>query len=97
VPASVMRLKCCAVVPQVLSDWVFRITGSTGPVGKKRLERELRALAVRHEQLEEAHRRLSLHVEVIALALRSPDHVPQSDLEDAITGVHELNGSAGGR
>ena len=57
---------------------------------KKRLERELRALAKSHEQLRQAHRRLATHAEVIAVAVHSPAIVPASDLEDAIGGIHEL-------
>jgi hypothetical protein len=58
---------------------------------KKRLKRELRALIRRHEQLEETQRRLATHAEVIAVAVRSPDLVPQTDLDDAIAGIHRLN------
>ena len=58
---------------------------------KKRLERELRALSEQHERLQEAHRRLAAHTEVIAVAVRSPDLVPQADLDEAIAGVHALN------
>lgn len=57
---------------------------------KKRLEQELRALAERHAELEEAHRLLATHAEVIALAVRSPDHVPEQDLDDAIAGLDAL-------
>jgi hypothetical protein len=60
-------------------------------MGKKRLKRELRALAESHEQLQEAHRRLAVHTEVVAVAVRSGDRVPQSDLDDAIAGIHELS------
>ena len=60
-------------------------------MGKKRLKRELRALAERQDELERAHRRLAAHAEVIAVAVRSPDLVLQSDLDDAIAGVHGLN------
>jgi hypothetical protein len=70
--------------------------GSSGyawSVRKKRLEQELRALAGRHEQLEQAHRLLAAHAEVIAVAVRSPAAVPQSDLDDAIAGLHALNGA----
>lgn len=64
---------------------------------KKRLKRELHALAERHDELERAHRRLAAHTEVIAVAVRSPDLVSQTDLDDAIAGVHELNALLGGR
>lgn len=60
-------------------------------MSKKRLERDLRDLAERHERLEQAHRKLAAHIGVIAVAVRSPDLVPQADLDDAISGVHELN------
>jgi hypothetical protein len=60
-------------------------------VGRKRLKRELRALAERHDRLERAHRRLAAHTEVIGVALRAPDRVSQTDLDDAIDGVHDLN------
>jgi hypothetical protein len=60
-------------------------------MGKKQLKRELRALAESHGQLQEAHRRLAAHAEVIAVAVRSPDVVPETDLDDAIAGIHELN------
>lgn len=60
---------------------------------KKRLKRELRALAESHEQLKQAHRRLATHAEVIAVAVHSPAIVPASDLEDAIGGIHELTES----
>jgi len=60
-------------------------------VKKKRLKRELRALAERHDRLERAHRRLATHTEVIAVALRSPGLVSQTDLDHAIAGLHELN------
>ena len=60
---------------------------------KKRLKRELRALAESHEQLKQAHRRLATHAEVIAVAVHSPAIVPASDLEDTIGGIHELTAS----
>jgi hypothetical protein len=60
-------------------------------VRKKRLKRELRALADNHSQLEQAHRRLAAHAEVIAIAVRSPDAVPQRDLDNAVAGIHELS------
>lgn len=60
-------------------------------MGKKRLKRELRALAERQAGLEREYRRLAAHCEVIAVAVRSPDLVPRADLDDAIAGVHELN------
>ena len=58
---------------------------------KKRLKRELRALSKSHERLEQAHRQLATHAEVIAVAVRSPDLVPEADLDAAIAGIHELN------
>jgi hypothetical protein len=57
---------------------------------KKRLRRELRALADSHKELERAHRQLATHAEVIAVAVHSPAVVPASALEDAIVGIHEL-------
>jgi hypothetical protein len=63
-------------------------------VKKKRLKRELRALSDSYARLQETHRRLVAHTEVIAVAVRSPDLVPQSDLDDAIAGIHELNGES---
>ena len=57
---------------------------------KKRIKRELRALAESHKELERAHRRLATHAEVIAVAVHSPAIVPASDLEDAIAGIHDL-------
>ena len=57
---------------------------------KKRLKRELRALAENHKRLERAHRQLATHAEVIAVAVHSPALVPASDLQDAIIGLHEL-------
>jgi hypothetical protein len=62
-------------------------------VGKKRLKRELRALAERQAELDREYRRLVAHCEVIAVAVRSPDLVPRADLDDAIAGIHELNAS----
>jgi hypothetical protein len=58
---------------------------------KKQIKRELRALAESHKELEQAHRRLATHAEVIAVAVHSPALVPASDLEDAIAGIHELS------
>ena len=60
-------------------------------MGKKRLERELRTIAESHEQLRQAHHQLATHTEVIAVALRSPGLVPESDLDAAIAGIHQLN------
>ena len=60
---------------------------------KKRLKRELRELAKRHDELEEAHRRLATHVSVIALAVRTPDRVPEQDLDGAIVGLTTLSES----
>jgi len=57
---------------------------------KKRIKRELRALAESHRALEQAHRRLATHAEVIAVAVHSPALVPASDLQDAIAGIHDL-------
>jgi hypothetical protein len=47
-------------------------------VRKKTIKRELRGLSERYAQLELAHRRLAAHLEVIALAVRSPDRVPRA-------------------
>jgi hypothetical protein len=58
---------------------------------KKRLKRELRALADNQEELKRAYRQLATHAEVVAVAVHSPALVPESDLQDAITGIHELN------
>ena len=57
---------------------------------KKRIKRELRALAKSHKELERAQRRLAAHAEVIAVAVHSPAIVPASDLQDAISGIHQL-------
>jgi hypothetical protein len=65
--------------------------GKARHMRKKQLKRELRELADSHEDLRRAHRQLATHAEVIAVAVRSPDLVPQSDLDDAIAGIHELN------
>jgi hypothetical protein len=70
--------------------------GKTGLVGKKRLKRKLRTLAESHADLERAHRRLAAHTEVLAIAVRSADHVPQRDLDEAVAGIHELTESATG-
>jgi hypothetical protein len=59
-------------------------------VKKKRIKRDLETLIERHEQLEEAQRRLATHAEVLALAVRSPERVPESDLDNAIAGLHQL-------
>jgi hypothetical protein len=40
--------------------------------------------------LEDALRRLAVHAEVVALAVRSPERVPEPDLDGAIAGIHEL-------
>jgi hypothetical protein len=58
---------------------------------KKRIKRELRALAESHQELERAHRRLATYAEVVAVAVHSPAIVPASDLQDAVAGIHELN------
>ena len=65
-------------------------SGQLAHMKNKRLKKELRALTERHEKLERAHRRLAKHAEVIAIAVHSPALVPESDLQDAITGIHEL-------
>ena len=57
---------------------------------KKRIERELRALAESHKELERSHRRLARYAEVVAVAVHSPAIVPASDLQDAVAGIHEL-------
>lgn len=49
----------------------------------KELEAEIRELA-------ETLRRLAVHTEVVALAVRSPNRVPEEDLDAAIAGIHEL-------
>jgi hypothetical protein len=59
-------------------------------VKKKRIKSDLQTLAERQEQLVEAQRRLATHAEVVALALRSPERVPESDLDNAIAGLHQL-------
>ena len=69
-------------------------SGYAASMRKKQLKRELRALARRHEQLEQTQRRLATHAEVIAVAVRSPDLVPQTDLDDAIAGIHRLNAAS---
>jgi hypothetical protein len=56
-------------------------------MGENDLEAEV------HE-LKETLRRLAVHAEVVALALRSPGRVPESDLDGAIAGIHELTLSA---
>jgi hypothetical protein len=61
---------------------------------KKRLKRELRALTKSHQELVRAHRQLATHAEVVAVAVRSPDLIPRSDLDDAIAGIHELNAAS---
>lgn len=58
---------------------------------KKELDAQLRDLAERHEALVEIVHRLTTHTAVLALAVRDPDTVPPADLEDALTGISELN------
>lgn len=70
--------------------------GIAQAVKKKRLKRELRALAERQDQLEQASRVLAAHSAVIAVAVRTPERVPHGDLDASIAGVHELNGRYGG-
>lgn len=65
-------------------------SGYQAAMKKKRLKRELRALAESHKELEQAHHKLATHAEVIAVAIHSPAIVPASDLQDAIAGIHEL-------
>lgn len=50
---------------------------------KAELEAEL-------EELKETVRRLIAHTEVVAVALRTPEAVTQSDLDEAIEGIHGL-------
>ena len=47
-------------------------------------------LEVELEELKETMRRLIAHTEVVAVAVRTPEAVTQSDLDDAIAGIHEL-------
>jgi hypothetical protein len=57
---------------------------------KKKLRRELHALAVRHDSLADAVRRLAAHTDVLAVAVRSPDAVPEADLDTAISGINHV-------
>jgi hypothetical protein len=57
---------------------------------KKELEAQLNELAERHDALAETVRRLATHSAVLAIALRDPQAVPQSDLEAALTGIEEI-------
>jgi hypothetical protein len=57
---------------------------------KKQLKRELRVLTESHQELVHAHRALATHAAVVAVAMRSPDLVPPSDLDAAIAGIQEL-------
>jgi hypothetical protein len=50
---------------------------------KAELEMEL-------EQLKETVRRLATHAEVVAVAVRTPQAVTRSELDDAIAGIHGL-------
>jgi hypothetical protein len=50
---------------------------------KAELEAEL-------EELKETVRRLIAHTEVVAIALRTPEAVTQSDLDEAVAGIHSL-------
>jgi hypothetical protein len=69
--------------------------GYPAAIKKKRLERELRALAEKQRELEleRVHRKLATHAEVVAVAVHSPAIVPASALQDAIAGIHELTAS----
>ncbi len=42
------------------------------------------------EELRETMRRLITHAEVVAVAVRTPEAVTPSELDDAIAGLHEL-------
>jgi hypothetical protein len=42
------------------------------------------------EELKETVRRLVAHTEVVAVAVRTPEAVAQSELDDAIAGIHSL-------
>jgi hypothetical protein len=44
------------------------------------------------EELREIVRRLVAHTEVVAIALRTPEAVTQSELDEAIAGIHGLYG-----
>jgi hypothetical protein len=57
---------------------------------KKELEAQLNELAERPDALAETVRRLATHSAVLAIALRDPQAVPQSDLEAALTGIEEI-------
>jgi hypothetical protein len=50
---------------------------------KAELEAEL-------EELKETVRRLIAHTEVIAIAVLTPEAVPEADLESAVDGIHSL-------
>jgi hypothetical protein len=50
---------------------------------KAELEAELAAL-------KETVHRLIAHTEVVAVALRSPETVSKSDLDEAVAGIHSL-------
>ena len=50
---------------------------------KAELEAEL-------EELKETVRRLIAHTEVIAIAVLTPEAVPDADLESAVDGIHSL-------
>jgi hypothetical protein len=52
---------------------------------KAELEAEL-------DELKETVRRLIAHTEVVAVALRTPEAVTQSELDEAIAGIHGLYG-----
>jgi hypothetical protein len=42
------------------------------------------------DELKETVRRLITHAEVVAVAVRTPEAVTPSELDDAIAGLHEL-------
>jgi hypothetical protein len=41
-------------------------------------------------RLKETVRRLIAHTEVVAVAVRTPEAVPQAELDEAIAGIHGL-------
>lgn len=57
---------------------------------KKELDRQLRDLRARHDELAEAVGRLATHAAVLAVAVRDREAVPPGDLDAALTGIDEL-------
>lgn len=62
----------------------------------------MKELEAEIHELEQALRRLAIHAEVVALAVRSPNRIPEEDLDGAIEGIHKLTlasaeADAGGR